>query len=41
VDGPGGRREIAAADFFVTHFLTTLDAGELVVETVWPRPIEG
>ena len=36
VDGPGGRREIPAADFFVTHFLTTLAPGELVVETVWP-----
>lgn len=35
-DGPGGRREIAAADFFVTHFSTTLGTGELVVETVWP-----
>jgi CO/xanthine dehydrogenase FAD-binding subunit len=36
VDGPRGRREIPAGDFFVTHFLTTLAAGELVVETVWP-----
>jgi carbon-monoxide dehydrogenase medium subunit len=41
-DGPDGRREIPAAEFFVTHFLTTLRAGELVVETVWPleRPRE-
>ena len=36
VDGPDGRREIPADDFFVTHFLTTLAPGELVVETVWP-----
>lgn len=36
VQGPGGRREIPAADFFVTHYLTTLQPGELVVETVWP-----
>ena len=36
-DGPGGRREIPADDFFVTHFLTTLAPGELVVETVWPH----
>jgi aerobic carbon-monoxide dehydrogenase medium subunit len=36
VDGPDGRREIPAADFFVTHFSTTLRPGELVVETVWP-----
>ncbi len=31
-----GRREIGASDFFVTHFLTTLEPGELLVETVWP-----
>lgn len=35
-EGPRGRREVAAADFFVTHFLTTLGPGELVVETLWP-----
>jgi carbon-monoxide dehydrogenase medium subunit len=39
VAGPSGRREIAAADFFVTHYLTTLEAGELVVETVWPSAV--
>jgi CO/xanthine dehydrogenase FAD-binding subunit len=38
VEGPGGRREIAPADFFVTHYLTTLAPGELVVETRWPCP---
>lgn len=37
VDGPDGRREIPADEFFVTHYLTTLRPGELVVETVWPR----
>ena len=36
VDGPGGRREIPAEEFFVTHFTTALTTGELVVETVWP-----
>jgi carbon-monoxide dehydrogenase medium subunit len=36
VDGPDGRREIPADAFFVTHYLTTLRPGELVVETVWP-----
>lgn len=41
VDGPGGRREIPASDFFVTHFLTTLRAGELVVETIWRPPADG
>jgi len=35
-EGPAGRREIPAADFFVTHYLTTLQPGELVTETVWP-----
>jgi carbon-monoxide dehydrogenase medium subunit len=36
VEGPDGPREIPAAEFFVTHFTTTLRPGELVVETVWP-----
>jgi CO/xanthine dehydrogenase FAD-binding subunit len=40
-EGPGGRREIAAGDLFVTHYLTTLAPGELLVETVWPQPAEG
>jgi CO/xanthine dehydrogenase FAD-binding subunit len=31
-----GRREISADDFFVFHFTTTLEPGELVVETAWP-----
>lgn len=38
VAGPAGRREIATEKFFVTHYLTTLQPGELVVETVWPQP---
>jgi CO/xanthine dehydrogenase FAD-binding subunit len=33
---PRGRREIAAEDFFVTHFTTALEPDELLVETVWP-----
>jgi carbon-monoxide dehydrogenase medium subunit len=41
VSGPGGRREIAARDFFVTHFTTALRPGELVVETVWPLAAAG
>ena len=41
VDGPDGRREILAAEFFVTHFTTVLRPGELVVETVWPRAAAG
>ena len=31
-----GTREIAAEDFFVTHFTTTLEPTELVVESRWP-----
>lgn len=38
VAGPGGRREVAPEDFFVTHYLTTIAVGELVVETTWPAP---
>jgi carbon-monoxide dehydrogenase medium subunit len=36
VEGPNGRREIRSDEFFVTHYLTTLAPGELVVETTWP-----
>jgi len=41
--GPGGSREIPASEFFVTHYLTTLQPGELLTETIWPaaRPGEG
>lgn len=40
VEGPEGRREVTPDAFFVTHFLTTLAPGELVVETIWPHPAE-
>ena len=40
VAGPSGLREIAPEDFFVTHFLTTLAPGEIVVETRWPLQAE-
>jgi CO/xanthine dehydrogenase FAD-binding subunit len=36
VEGPEGRREVGADEFFVTHFTTRLAPEELVVETVWP-----
>jgi len=36
-----GRREIAAADFFVSHFTTHLEPDELVIETVWPTDGDG
>lgn len=43
VEGPAGRREIAAEELFVTHYTTTLEPGELIVESRWPlpRPDEG
>jgi CO/xanthine dehydrogenase FAD-binding subunit len=41
VAGPAGEREVATEDFFVTHYLTTLQPGELVVATVWPHPADG
>jgi CO/xanthine dehydrogenase FAD-binding subunit len=31
-------REIAAADFFVSHYTTTLEPDELLVGTRWPEP---
>jgi CO/xanthine dehydrogenase FAD-binding subunit len=31
------RRTIPAEEFFVGHFTTALEPGELVVETLWPR----
>jgi CO/xanthine dehydrogenase FAD-binding subunit len=30
------RREIPAREFFVTHYLTVLEPGELVTATIWP-----
>ena len=36
VEGPHGRREIAAEDFVTGTYATALEPGELVVETVWP-----
>jgi CO/xanthine dehydrogenase FAD-binding subunit len=39
--GPGGTREIPATDFFVSHFTTALEPGELVVGTTWPLPGKG
>jgi CO/xanthine dehydrogenase FAD-binding subunit len=40
VEGAAGRREIEPDAFFVTHFLTTLEPGELVIATLWPQPEE-
>jgi 2-furoyl-CoA dehydrogenase FAD binding subunit len=34
-------RTIPADEFFVTHFTTVLEPGELVVETVWPAAQPG
>jgi carbon-monoxide dehydrogenase medium subunit len=35
------RREIPAEAFFVGHFTTALEPGELVVETLWPGAADG
>jgi carbon-monoxide dehydrogenase medium subunit len=40
-EGPAGRRVIAPEAFFVTHYLTTLAPGELLVATTWPLPGAG
>jgi len=36
-----GRRELPARDFFVTHFTTALEPGELVTHTTWPAASSG
>jgi carbon-monoxide dehydrogenase medium subunit len=41
VIGPGGRRTIAAEDVFVTHFTTSLEPDELLVEIRYPRLADG
>ena len=41
VRGPGGRREIAAADFFVSYYEVALEPGELVVAARFPPPPAG
>jgi carbon-monoxide dehydrogenase medium subunit len=38
VEGPAGRRSVAAADFFQGVFTTALESDELIVEVVFPRP---
>lgn len=37
VDGPGGRREIAARDFFVDYFTSALEPGEILVAIRVPK----
>jgi 2-furoyl-CoA dehydrogenase FAD binding subunit len=36
-----GRREIPAGELYVGPYSTTVNADELVVETIWPLPAEG
>ncbi|WP_028933946.1 FAD binding domain-containing protein [Pseudonocardia spinosispora] len=38
VEGPAGRREIPAEEFFVGVFTTALEPDELIVEVIFPRP---
>lgn len=37
-EGPGGRREIRAREFFLGPFTTALAPDEVIVEVVFPRP---
>lgn len=37
-EGPSGRREVRAAEFFLGAFSTALGPDELIVEVVFPRP---
>jgi carbon-monoxide dehydrogenase medium subunit len=41
IEGRGGRREVAAADFFRGIYTTALEPGELVTEVVVPRAAAG
>lgn len=41
VEGVGGTREIAAADFFTGFFSTALEEGEIVTEIHIPEPVAG
>jgi len=38
---PSGRRTVPADEFFVTHYTTTIEPGELLVETLWPCAAPG
>lgn len=40
-EGPAGRREIAADDFFRTHFTTAIEADEVLTELRLPPPQPG
>ncbi len=39
--GPAGERSISADELFVTHYTTSLEPDELLVETMWPAATEG
>jgi aerobic carbon-monoxide dehydrogenase medium subunit len=41
VAGPDGRRTISAADFFVSHFMTTIEPSELLVEVRFDARADG
>jgi 2-furoyl-CoA dehydrogenase FAD binding subunit len=38
VEGPAGRRDVAAGGFFLGPFTTALEPDEVIVEIVFPRP---
>ncbi len=41
VQGPGGRRTIAASDFFVDYLQTALGVSDVLVEVSWPQLGQG
>lgn len=41
IQGPNGRREVGASDFFVTYLTTAVGPGELLTEVRFPAPPAG
>jgi carbon-monoxide dehydrogenase medium subunit len=41
IAGPGGRRSLAARDFFRSYFETAVEPGEILVEARFPAPAPG
>jgi carbon-monoxide dehydrogenase medium subunit len=41
LEGPGGKREVAATDFYQGAYITALEPGELLTEIAIPQPANG
>jgi carbon-monoxide dehydrogenase medium subunit len=41
VVGPSGEREIAAEELFVDLWTTTIEPNEVLIEVIFPRPVDG